>query len=46
MADQPLPKYRYASPGSLYPVQVFIEFHTSLDALSPGLYYHNPDKHT
>ncbi|UJR24335.1 hypothetical protein I4U23_027302 [Adineta vaga] len=44
--NHPLPKYRYASAGSLYPVQVYIELHTSIDDISPGIYYHNPDTHT
>jgi hypothetical protein len=46
VSDQPLPKYRYASAGSLYPVQVYIEITTSINNIDPGLYYHNPDKHT
>jgi hypothetical protein len=45
VSDQPLPKYRYASAGSLYPVQVYIEFPTTINNIHPGLYYHNPDKH-
>ena len=44
--DQPLPKYRYASAGNLYPVQIYIEIHTSMNNISPGLYYHNSDKHS
>jgi hypothetical protein len=46
VSDQPLPKYRYASAGSLYPVQVYVELPTSIHKFSPGLYYHNPDRHT
>ncbi|CAF1385793.1 unnamed protein product, partial [Adineta steineri] len=46
ISDQPLPKYRYASAGSLYPVQVYIELPTSIDNILPGVYYHNPDEHT
>ena len=46
VSDQPLPKYRYASAGSLYPVQVYIELSTSIDIIPSGLYYHNPDEHT
>jgi amino acid adenylation domain-containing protein len=44
--DQSLPKYRYASPESLYPIQVYIELHNAIDNIYPGLYYHNPNKHT
>ncbi|CAF3787875.1 unnamed protein product, partial [Adineta steineri] len=46
ISDQPLPKYRYASIDDLYPVQVYVELPTSLDNISPGVYYHNPDEHT
>ncbi len=46
VSDLPLPKYRYASAGSLYPVEVYIEIRTSINNISPGLYYHNSDKHT
>ncbi|CAF3951285.1 unnamed protein product, partial [Adineta steineri] len=46
ISDQPLPKYRYASAGSLYPVQVYVELPTSIDNILPGVYYHNPDEHT
>ena len=44
--DQLLPKYRYASAGSLYPVQVYVEFSTSIDNIPSGLYYHNADEHS
>ncbi|CAF4028553.1 unnamed protein product, partial [Adineta steineri] len=46
ISGQPLPKYRYASAGNLYPVQVYVELTTSIDNISPGVYYHNPDEHT
>ncbi|CAF1486244.1 unnamed protein product, partial [Adineta steineri] len=46
ISDQPLPKYRYASAGSLYPVQVYVELPTTINNILPGVYYHNPDKHT
>ncbi|CAF0780319.1 unnamed protein product [Adineta steineri] len=46
VADQPLPKHYYASIGDLHPVQVYVELPTSLDNILPGVYYHNPDKHT
>ncbi|CAF5087011.1 unnamed protein product, partial [Rotaria sp. Silwood1] len=44
--DQAIPKYRYASVESLYPVQVYIEVFSTIDNILPGLYYHNPDKHS
>ncbi|CAF1390131.1 unnamed protein product [Adineta steineri] len=46
ISDEPLPKYRYASIDDLYSVQVYIELPTSIDNISPGVYYHNPDEHT
>ncbi|CAF2882271.1 unnamed protein product [Rotaria sp. Silwood2] len=45
VSNEPLPKYRYASVESLYPVQVYIEVFSSINDITPGLYYHNPDKH-
>ena len=44
--DQPLPKYRYASAGSLYSIQVYVEVNRSVNNIRSGLYYHNPDKHS
>ncbi|CAF1412242.1 unnamed protein product [Adineta steineri] len=46
ISDQSLPKYCYASAGSLYPVQVYVELPTSINNILPGVYYHNPDEHT
>ncbi|CAF3965720.1 unnamed protein product, partial [Adineta steineri] len=46
ISDQPLPKYRYASIDDLYPIQVYVELPRSIDNISPGVYYHNPDEHT
>ncbi|CAF3939902.1 unnamed protein product, partial [Adineta steineri] len=46
VTDQPLPKYRYASAGSLYPVELYIEFYTPMNNIPSGLYYHNSDKQT
>ncbi|CAF0982682.1 unnamed protein product [Adineta steineri] len=46
ISDQPLPKYYYASIDDLYPVQVYVELPRSIDNISPGVYYHNPDEHT
>nr|ACD54728.1 non-ribosomal peptide synthetase, NRPS-like protein [Adineta vaga] len=43
--DKTSPKYRYASAGSLYPVQVYIEVFTIIDDILPGFYYYNPDNH-
>ncbi|CAF4205726.1 unnamed protein product, partial [Rotaria sp. Silwood2] len=45
--DQPLPKYRYASAGSLYPVQVYVNIlQFNCDQIQDGLYYYHPDQHT
>lgn len=41
-----LPKYRYPSAGSLYPVQTYIEIGTDSIGIEPGYYYYNPEKHT
>ena len=46
ISKQFLPKYRYASAGTLYPVQMYIELPTSIGSIPSGLYYHNPDKHS
>ncbi|GAA3345355.1 hypothetical protein GCM10020358_52110 [Amorphoplanes nipponensis] len=39
-----LPKYGYASPGSLYGVQVVLEL-DGVPAVAPGLYYYHPVRH-
>ncbi|GAA2149102.1 hypothetical protein GCM10009760_41920 [Kitasatospora kazusensis] len=39
-----LPKYGYASPGSLYATQLYLET-DGLDGLAPGYYYYNPVCH-
>ena len=43
----PLPKARYASPGSLYPVQVLVCVAPGrVDGLAGGVYYYHPIEHT
>jgi len=43
---EPLPKYRYASAGTLYPVQSYLAVRSGRVAgLDGGLYYHHPEKH-
>jgi amino acid adenylation domain-containing protein len=39
-----LPKYGYASPGSLYATQMYLEI-TAMDGLRPGYYYYHPMHH-
>ncbi|TCO62336.1 amino acid adenylation domain-containing protein [Actinocrispum wychmicini] len=39
-----LPKYGYASPGSLYATQVYLEIH-HVGGLEPGFYYFHPVDH-
>ncbi|CAF2829448.1 unnamed protein product [Rotaria sp. Silwood2] len=46
IGDQTVPKYRYASVGSLYPVQVYVEVFSTISNILPGLYYHNRDEHS
>jgi amino acid adenylation domain-containing protein len=42
----PLPKYRYASAGSLYPVQTYLYVHSGrFDGLGQGTYYYHPKEH-
>jgi amino acid adenylation domain-containing protein len=44
--DNPLPKYRYASAGSLYPVQTYIYVKPDrIAGLDPGFYYYHPIEH-
>jgi acyl carrier protein len=43
----PLPKARYASPGSLYPVQLLVCVTPDrVDGLVGGVYYYHPVEHT
>ncbi|GHJ40701.1 amino acid adenylation domain-containing protein [Streptomyces sp. TS71-3] len=39
-----LPKYGYASPGSLYATQVYLEI-TGIGDTRPGIYYYHPVEH-
>ncbi|MFF3934565.1 amino acid adenylation domain-containing protein [Streptomyces phaeofaciens] len=39
-----LPKYGYASPGSLYATQLYLEL-SGVAGLAPGYYYHHPISH-
>jgi amino acid adenylation domain-containing protein len=39
-----LPKYAYASPGSLYATQLLVET-AGVDGLDPGTYYFHPRRH-
>jgi hypothetical protein len=42
----PLPKYRYASAGTLYPVQAYLSLPApGLPGLPPGCHYHDPEAH-
>jgi amino acid adenylation domain-containing protein len=42
----PLPKYRYASAGGLYPVQVYLYVKPDcVEGVPPGTYYHDPLHH-
>jgi amino acid adenylation domain-containing protein len=44
--DLPLPKARYPSAGSLYPVQVYLYVKPGrVEGLSEGVYYHHPTEH-
>ena len=42
---QILPKYRYPSAGSLYPVQIYLEIGAGITDIPPGHYYYNPEQH-
>ncbi|WP_256668990.1 non-ribosomal peptide synthetase family protein [Streptomyces fulvorobeus] len=39
-----LPKYGYASPGSLYGAQLYLEL-SGIAGIEPGYYYHHPVNH-
>jgi amino acid adenylation domain-containing protein len=43
-SERLLPKYGYASPGSLYATQLYLEI-TGIDDLRPGIYYYHPVNH-
>lgn len=42
--DRLLPKYGYASPGSLYATQMYLDLR-GIDGLRPGCYYYHPVHH-
>ncbi|MFJ8435339.1 amino acid adenylation domain-containing protein [Kitasatospora sp. NPDC094019] len=42
--DRLLPKYAYASPGSLYATQVYLEV-AGIPGIRPGIHYHQPIDH-
>ncbi|MEL6929704.1 MAG: amino acid adenylation domain-containing protein, partial [Cyanobacteria bacterium J06600_6] len=45
--SSPLPKYRYGSAGSLYPVQTYIYLKDNcVTGLEAGYYYYHPQKHS
>ena len=47
LAGYPLPKYQYASAGSLYPVQTYLYVKAGQVAgLDGGTYYYHPREHT
>ncbi|MER6671778.1 amino acid adenylation domain-containing protein [Streptomyces sp. NPDC000983] len=43
-ADRLLPKYAYASPGSLYAAQLYLEC-VGVEGLAAGLHYYHPVRH-
>ncbi|MBO3457407.1 non-ribosomal peptide synthetase [Aetokthonos hydrillicola Thurmond2011] len=44
--DYPLPKYRYPSAGSLYPVQTYLLIKpNAVESLEAGIYYYHPADH-
>jgi len=46
IANAPLPKYRYASAGSLYPIQTYLHIkEDSVTEVAPGWYYYHPVEH-
>jgi amino acid adenylation domain-containing protein len=46
VSDYPLPKYRYPSAGSLYPVQTYLFIKSnSIETLPAGIYYYHPSDH-
>ncbi|WP_211589361.1 amino acid adenylation domain-containing protein [Microbispora sp. H11081] len=42
--DRMLPKYGYASPGSLYATQMYLEI-GGIDGVRPGFHYYHPVRH-
>lgn len=46
LEQSPLPKYRYPSAGSLYPVQTYIYVKPKgIDGVAAGIYYYHPGEH-
>ncbi|MEO1067927.1 MAG: amino acid adenylation domain-containing protein [Cyanobacteria bacterium J06638_6] len=46
LAESPLPKYRYASAGSLYPVQTYLHIKSHyIEGLETGFYYYHSAEH-
>ncbi|MCB0211209.1 MAG: amino acid adenylation domain-containing protein, partial [Anaerolineae bacterium] len=46
VTDAPLPKYRYPSAGSLYPVQTYLYLKPNqIDGIGGGFYYYHPAHH-
>ena len=46
LSTSPLPKYRYASAGSLYPVQAYLHVKPQrVNGLEGGFYYYHPEAH-
>jgi amino acid adenylation domain-containing protein len=44
--ESPLPRYRYPSAGSLYPVQAYLSVREgAVEGLAAGLYYYDPARH-
>ncbi len=45
-AESPLPKYRYASAGSLHPVQTYLYVKPNrVESVDSGVYYYHPVQH-
>ena len=40
-----LPKYRYPSAGSLYPVRIYLRIYKNISKLAKGIYYYHVDDH-
>ncbi|BAZ70240.1 peptide synthetase [Fischerella sp. NIES-4106] len=46
LGDYPIPKYRYPSAGSLYPVQTYLFIKPNrIETLPAGIYYYHPSDH-
>ncbi|HYR11325.1 MAG TPA: nitroreductase family protein, partial [Longimicrobium sp.] len=45
LADSPLPKYRYPSARTLYPVQAYVAVPDGIDRIPGGTYYYDPRGH-